>query len=226
MMDGCGVARQLPLSVPIWPWAVSIERPLISADVPDITSFATCLAATSFAERSQETAMADRENSPAFQMLPLRARRVLAAIETAIGDRSSASISFTSFQFDHRIGRPSISPSLKLLDHLGLIEVEPGPRLINIFRLSNRWRTIDEGEAVRLAELAREVMSGRRFREAAGTQIQRQATNSDRPSEFIGQSINQSPPKSQQKPMTVARPRIMQRRVPSLPTMPCAADGR
>jgi hypothetical protein len=42
-----------------------------------------------------------------------------------------------------------VSPSLKLLDHLGLIEIEPGSRLVNIFRFSNRWRTVDEVEAVR-----------------------------------------------------------------------------
>lgn len=34
--------------------------------------------------------MTDRENSSAFQMLPLRARRVFAAIERAIGDRSGS----------------------------------------------------------------------------------------------------------------------------------------
>jgi hypothetical protein len=47
--------------------------------------------------------MTDRENSPAFQMLPRSARRVFAAIERAIGDRSSASVSYTAFGLDHRI---------------------------------------------------------------------------------------------------------------------------
>jgi hypothetical protein len=27
--------------------------------------------------------------------------------------------------------------ALKLLGHLGLIEIEPGPRLVNVFRFSN-----------------------------------------------------------------------------------------
>jgi hypothetical protein len=49
--------------------------------------------------------MTDREHSPAFQML----RRH----------------SFTSFRLDHHIGRRAISPSLKLLDHLGLIDQMP-----------------------------------------------------------------------------------------------------
>jgi hypothetical protein len=98
--------------------------------------------------------MTDRANSPAYQMLPRSARRVFAAIERAIGDRSSASVSYTDFSLTYHIGRQSISVSLKLLSHLGLIEVEPGVRLCNRFKLSNRWRTIDEVEAKRLAQEA------------------------------------------------------------------------
>jgi hypothetical protein len=49
--------------------------------------------------------MADRENSPAYAALPRSARRVFAAIERAIGDGSSASVSYTSFRLDHHIGR-------------------------------------------------------------------------------------------------------------------------
>ena len=47
--------------------------------------------------------MADRENSPVYAALPRSARRVFLAIERAIGDRSSASVSFTSFRLDHHI---------------------------------------------------------------------------------------------------------------------------
>ena len=82
------------------------------------------------------------------------ARKVFAAIERAIGDGSSASVSYIDFRLDHGISRKAVSPSLKLLDHLGLIEIESGKRLINRFRLSRRWCTIDEVEAVRLAALA------------------------------------------------------------------------
>jgi hypothetical protein len=60
-------------------------------------------------------------------------------------------------------GGGSVSPSLKPLDHLGLIEIEPGPRLVNVFRFSNRWCTVDAVEAVRLAALAREVKPHRTF---------------------------------------------------------------
>jgi hypothetical protein len=84
--------------------------------------------------------MKDRENSPAYAALPQSARRVFAAIERAIGDGSSASVSYVDFRLDHHIGRRAISISLKLLDNLGLIEIEPGPRLVNVFRFSNRCR--------------------------------------------------------------------------------------
>jgi hypothetical protein len=67
--------------------------------------------------------MADRENSPAYQILPRSARRVFAAIERAIGDGSSASVSYIDFRLNHGIGRKAVSPSLKLLDRLGLVEI-------------------------------------------------------------------------------------------------------
>ena len=94
---------------------------------------------------------------------------------------------------------------MKLLDHLGLIEIEPGPRLVNVFRFSNRWRTIDEVEAVRLAALAREVKACRTF-------------------EKRREPKPVKPP--QPKPMRIERLRVMRRRIPSLPTMPWHDDGR
>ena len=51
--------------------------------------------------------MTDRENSPAFAMLPLSARKVFAAIERAIGDGSSASVSYTDFGSITSGGSPS-----------------------------------------------------------------------------------------------------------------------
>ena len=94
--------------------------------------------------------MADRENSPAYAALPRSARRVFAAIERAIGDKCCASVSYVGFGMDHHVTRMAVSPSLKLLDHLGLIQIEPGRRLVNVFRFSNRWRTIDEVEVLKL----------------------------------------------------------------------------
>jgi hypothetical protein len=71
--------------------------------------------------------MTDRENSAAYAALPRSARRVFAARERAIGDGSSASVAYVDLRLDHHIGRKAVSPSLKLLDHLGLIEISPGP---------------------------------------------------------------------------------------------------
>ena len=156
--------------------------------------------------------MTDRSESPAYAALPKSARKVLAAIERAIGDGSSASVSYVDFRLDHHIGRRSVSPALKLLDHLGLIEIEPGPRLVNVFKLSNRWWTIDEIEAARLAALAREVQQHRRFGKPPGPK-----------------------PLKPPKPMAVESattgeitrgPKHVQRRVPSLPKMPWQDDGR
>ena len=149
--------------------------------------------------------MTDRENSPAYQMLPRSARQVFAAIERAIGNGSSASVSYVAFSLDHHIGQKSISAALKLLNDLGLIDIEPGMRLVNVFRFSNRWRTIDEVEAVRLAALAREVKPHRTFERREPKPVKQ--------------------PKLP-KPMTVRRSRAMPRRVPSLPTMPWQDDGR
>ena len=129
------------------------------------------------------------------------------AIERAIGDGSSASVSYNDFRFDHHIGRRSISVSLKLLDHLGLIEIEPGPRLVNVFRFSNRWRRIDEVEAARLAALAREVKACRTF-------------------EKRREPKPVKPPKPPKLVAVERPPRVMQRRVPSLPSLPWYDDGR
>ena len=137
--------------------------------------------------------MSDRENSPAYAALPRNARRVFAAIERAIGDGSSASVSYTSFWLDHNIEGKLVSPSLKLLDHLGLIDIESGPNRSTVFRLSTRWRTIDALEAARLVKLAR----------------------LPKPPRVVAPKPAPTP-----KPATVERPRTMQRRVPSLLRLP------
>jgi hypothetical protein len=150
--------------------------------------------------------MSDRENSPAFAALPQSALKVFAAIERTIGNGSSATISYHDFQFQHHFGRKTISAGLKALDHLGMVEIEPGARLINRFKLSNRWRTIDGIAAVRLAELAKEQKPHRTFEK------QRQ--------------LKPVMPAPAPKPLTVERRRIEQRRMPSLPTTPWQDDGR
>ncbi len=128
------------------------------------------------------------------------------------GNGSSASVSYVAFSLDHHIARKAVSPSLKLLDHLGLIEIEPGFRLCNRFRLSNRWRTIDAVEAVRLAELAREVKPHRTFEKRREPKPVKKALSQE--------GVSAPPPKAMRPTWAGERPRVMQRRVPSLPTMP------
>ena len=52
---------------------------------------------------------------------------------------------------------------MKALLALGMVDVEPGPRLVNRYRLSRRWREISEAEAATLARQARQIMPQRRF---------------------------------------------------------------
>ncbi len=104
-----------------------------------------------------------REESPAFLALDRRALRVLAAIEAAIGDGSEATVSYLSLMHDHHIDRRSISPGIKQLVALGLVDIRPGPRLGNVFELSRRWLMIDAAAAARLSEAAREVKACRTF---------------------------------------------------------------
>jgi hypothetical protein len=144
----------------------------------------------------------DRGESPAFVVLTNASRRVFAAVEKAIGDGSNASVSYVDFRLDYHIGRKSVSPALKQLSALGLLDIQPGPRLVNVFRLSNGWRTITEAEAVRLSELAKQVKPHRTFE-------------------------RREPPtqKPVQKPVQVERVRYPERRMPSLPTRPRVDDG-
>ncbi|MCA6110870.1 hypothetical protein [Bradyrhizobium cenepequi] len=151
--------------------------------------------------------MADRENSPAYAALPPSARQVLAVIEQAIGGGDSASVSYLAFSLDHRITQKVVSPALPTLVNLGLIEIETGPRGSNVFRLSDRWRGIDEAEA---KELAREVKPHRGFEK-------RPEVNRERVAKLATLKLP--------KPMTVERRRY-RRQVPSLPMMPWQDDGR
>jgi hypothetical protein len=107
----------------------------------------------------------DRDtNSAAYQMLNRSARRMLAVIECEVmRGGGTASISYEAFRLDHHFGRQVISRSLKLLDHLGFVDIRPGARLVNIFTLSDRWLSADQVEAGRLAALAREVKPHRTF---------------------------------------------------------------
>ena len=69
--------------------------------------------------------MRNRESSAAYAALTSDARRVH-AIETAIGDGSTVVVSYYDFHLDQGIEPRKVSPALRLLDCLGLIDIEPG----------------------------------------------------------------------------------------------------
>ena len=89
-----------------------------------------------------------REESTAYGALSRRALRVLAALDVAIArGGGEARVSYISLMNDYHVDRGSISKGLKQVVALGFVDVKPGPRLANIFRLSQRWRSIDAAAA-------------------------------------------------------------------------------
>jgi hypothetical protein len=88
-----------------------------------------------------------------LDLLPKGARRVLAAIETAMGDRSSVAVSYLDFQIVHKLSRLSVTRYLPLLVEVGLLEIEIGAHRGRVYRPSGRWRTTTV-DAVRMAVLA------------------------------------------------------------------------
>lgn len=93
-------------------------------------------------------------SSPAYRALRSTAKRMLDAIDTTMRADGTAMVSYESFRLDHGVGRQNIAKCLRTLEALGLIEIEIGVRCGNVFRMSDRWREIDEDEARRLVEQA------------------------------------------------------------------------
>lgn len=75
--------------------------------------------------------MTDRENSAAYAALPRSARRVFSAIETAIGDGSSASVSYVDF----RLRRPAIHQRISR----GASQREAVDGIDGVLREARRW---------------------------------------------------------------------------------------
>ena len=100
------------------------------------------------------------------------------------------------------ISKAAVSFGIKQCERLGFVSVGVGTRHCNVFTLINDWRTIDAASAARLVKLARLPKPPR--------------------------VAAPKPPKpvKQAKPVTVERPRTMQRRVPSLPRLSFMDDGR
>jgi hypothetical protein len=82
--------------------------------------------------------MADRVEL--IELLPTGARRVLAAIEEAVGSRSSAAIPLLDFQIVHHLGRLTVTRYLPLLTELGFLDISIGQHRGNVYSPSGRWR--------------------------------------------------------------------------------------
>ena len=120
-----------------------------------------------------------REESAAFLALNRRALRVLAALDKEIRTGGGeAAVSYLALKDDHHVDRRSISSGIKQVIALGLVDVRPGPRLVNIFQHSQRWRSIDAAAAERLSGEARRVLPSRRFEKAPVVDSGRDAPDS------------------------------------------------
>ena len=78
----------------------------------------------------------------------------------AASDGTSASVSYTDFG-RHGIARKSVLFGLRLLDRLGFVRIEIGPRRANAFTLLDDRRALDADEAARRVNLAREPLPRR-----------------------------------------------------------------
>ena len=100
------------------------------------------------------------------------------------------------------LSKAATSFGVKQCERLGFVSVGTGVRGTNLLWLSDGWRTIDAVEAARRVQLAK-------------------------PAEAARAAVPKPPkPVKQPKPVKVARPRTMQRRVPSVPRLSWQDDGR
>ena len=106
--------------------------------------------------------MSDREASVVWAAIPRTSRKVFEAIAKTIADNGgdAATISYLDLEYSHGCANNSIALSIRTLNCVGLIDIEPGPRLGRQYRLSDRWTAIrSETEVERLIAMAREIKS-------------------------------------------------------------------
>jgi hypothetical protein len=136
--------------------------------------------------------------SPAYLALSASGKKVLNLIEQEIG-HGCAAISLDQFM-DTGMCRSAARYGIKQCEALGFVAITTGARRVSLFKLTDGWRALGADEAARRIKQARLPTPPRASR---------------------------VPPKPvRQVKAPVEPPRTMQRRVPSLPTMPWQDNGR
>ena len=147
--------------------------------------------------------VSDYEQSAAYAALTPAGRRALHLIEGEV-ERGGGTAAISHVDIERPgLSRASVNFGLKQLGLLEFVTISVGCRRINTFVLADGWRSLDADEAKRRVVLAR-------------------LPKPQRPSSKPPKPVKASKPEP--KPMTVER--VMQRRMPSLPTMPWYDDGR
>jgi hypothetical protein len=152
----------------------------------------------------QEVAMvSDYEQSAAYAALTPAGRRALYLIEGEV-ERGGGTAAISRVDIERPgLSRASVNFGLKQLGLLEFVTISVGRRRINTFVLADGWRSLNDDDVKRRVVLAR-------------------LPKPQRPSSKPPKPVKASKPEP--KPMTVER--VMQRRMPSLPTMPWYDDGR
>ena len=115
----------------------------------------------------------DREASLVWMLLPHTSRKLFEIIARFIDDNGGASAVIPYLAMEHAgAANNSLSLSLRTLDYVGLIDIEPAPRLGRQYRLSERWMAIQsEAEIERLIAMAREIKSRSWWKRAASPEM-------------------------------------------------------
>ena len=144
--------------------------------------------------------------SPAYLALTPAGRKVLHFIEGEVmrgGD--GVAIPLTTFTSNGGMCRTAARFGIKQCERLGFISIGTGLRHANTFRLVDGWRTIGADEAARLVKLAKLPKP---------------------PQVAAPKPVKPPKPAPTPKPVKAEPPRMIERRVPSLPRLSFMDDGR
>ena len=93
--------------------------------------------------------------SPAFEALSVGGKRALKVIEEEVRGGGSA-ITLDELMDRADLCRSSVRRGIRQCELVGFIAVAMGPRRVNLFKLSDGWKSLDAAEAKRRMKLAKE----------------------------------------------------------------------